>query len=353
MVKKIVFGVLLVIVGLVIWKWKDVKEFILKSERTINGTEVKLLLAKDPTFSELNQILIEKGIIEKPDVLRNHVLKNGVDTNNLEGGKYIIKGGTRIADLMNGFQRASNGQGVDEIPVKVVFNSCRDINDIGQNIAKCIAADSASIVDYILDPKTLQKYGFTKEQVPALFLPDEYQMYYDTDAEEFVAIMAEKFKEFWNESRKEKMSAIGLSSPSQVVTLASIVRAEQGKVPEEWPVIAALYLNRLKQGIRLQSDPTFKFCWGDQLDGVQRLRAKHRAIDCSYNTYKIDGLPPGPIGLTSGKVIDAVLEPAEVDYLFMCAKPDYSGEHNFTSSGSQHEKNARVYQQWLAKELEN
>src|SRR5690606_37752980 len=112
----------------------------------------------------------------------------------------------------------------------------------------------------------------------------------------------------------------------------------------EWPIIARLYLNRISQGIRLQSDPTFKFCWGDQLRGTQRLLARHRDVDCPYNTYKIDGLPPGPICIVPAKVIDAVLNPADVDYIFMCAKPDYSGEHSFTSSGDEHVKNARAYQ---------
>ena len=222
---------------------------------------------------------------------------------------------------------------------------------MASNISKCIAADSASIVDYLLAEETLKKYHFTKEQLPALFLPQQYEMYFDMDAETFVAKMAEKFKEFWTDERKAKIKSIGLTYPSEVVTLASIVYSEQGKVPAEWPIIAKLYLNRIETDQKLQSDPTFKFCWGDELDGVQRLLYKHRDIDCPYNTYKINGLPPGPIHLTPGKVIDAVLNPANVDYIYMCAKPDYSGEHNFTPSLEVHEENAAIYRTWLAEEL--
>ena len=103
--------------------------------------------------------------------------------------------------------------------------------------------------------------------------------------------------------------------------------------------------------MKLQSDPTFKFCWGRKLDGVQRLLNKHRDVDCDYNTYLHEGLPPGPIFITPAKVIDAVLSPANTNYIFMCAKPDYSGGHNFTASGREHENNAAVYRRWLANEL--
>jgi UPF0755 protein len=103
----------------------------------------------------------------------------------------------------------------------------------------------------------------------------------------------------------------------------------------------------------LQSDPTFKFCWGDQLKGVQRLLAVHRDIDCPYNTYKIKGLPPGPIYLPPVGVVEAVLNPDQNNYIFMCAKPDYTGTHNFTASGAEHAKNAKAFQNWLAAELRN
>jgi UPF0755 protein len=110
-------------------------------------------------------------------------------------------------------------------------------------------------------------------------------------------------------------------------------------------------LNRIKKGIPLQSDPTFKFCWGHELDDVQILTHKHRDIDCPYNTYKIRGLPPGPICVTPAKVVDAVLNRADVDYIYMCAKPDYSGQHNFAVSDAQHVKNAKAYQKWIRTQI--
>ncbi|TNE72171.1 MAG: endolytic transglycosylase MltG [Bacteroidetes bacterium] len=348
MFKRILLIGFLVVVCLVVWKWDRIKGFLNKDVRTTNPTEVKLLLREEPSLEELAQILTEEGIISAPEVLTSFVKENGL-TSNYAAGKYVILSGTLLADLVHGFEKNDEGHGFAEVKVKVVFNRCRDIYDVGAQISKCILADSASIVDYALDPATLSKYGFTREQLPALFIPDSYEMYFDLTAEAFVSEMAAIFRSYWTEERKQKMTDIGFSSPSQVVTLASIVYSEQGKVPEEWPVIAGLYLNRLKKGMRLQSDPTFKFCWGDKLEGVQRLLAKHRDIDCPYNTYKIDGLPPGPICLVPKEVVNAVLEPSDVNYLYMCAKPDFSGEHNFTASDAQHIRNARIYQNWLSK----
>ena len=186
-----------------------------------------------------------------------------------------------------------------------------------------------------------------------MFLPNTYKMYYDTDQKEFIERMSNEFKSFWSVERLSKLKKIGLRKPSEAVTLASVVYSEQGRVSEEWPVIAGLYLNRINQGIKLQSDPTFKFCWGDKLDGVQRLLNVHRDIDCPYNTYKINGLPPGPICIPPTEVVDAVLNRDDNNYIFMMAKPDYSGRHDFTVDYSDHERLAKIYQNWLAKEIKN
>jgi UPF0755 protein len=252
---------------------------------------------------------------------------------------------------LNGFTKNSNGNGNAEIEVEVTFNNCRDIYQMAGKVSKCLDVDSAQLISFLQSGSTLSKLGFTVEQLPALFIPDSYQMYWDSNEEMFVDRMAQEFKNFWTTERKNRLSKIGLDSPSQAVTLASVVYSEQSVNADEWPIIAGLYLNRVNQGIRLQSDPTFKFCWGDQLKGVQRLLEVHRNIDCPYNTYKINGLPPGPICLPSPKVVDAVLNRADVDYIYMCAKPDYSGRHNFAVSGAVHMRNADAFQSWLAAEL--
>ncbi len=277
----------------------------------------------------------------------------GLDASKLASGKYLIEEGTSYRNLLNGFTLNGNGNGNAEVEVDVTFNNCKDIYQLAGKVSDCLLVDSAKLVSFIENGSTLEKYGFTIEQIPALFLPNTYKMYYDTDEEQFVTRMASEFKNFWTPERTAKIAKIGLKSPSQVVTLASIVYSEQSQNPDEWPIIAGLYLNRINQGIKMQSDPTFKFCWGEELNGVQRLLAVHREINCPYNTYKINGLPPGPIYIPSTAVVDACLNRADVNYIYMCAKPDYTGKHNFAVSGSEHTQNATVFQNWLAKELKD
>ena len=350
MVKKI--GVLFVLVVLVIGflQRERILQFFKNDSRTINAAEVKLLLRETPTLSSLIEELTANGVIENGKEFRSYVTDNEIDSTDFAAGKYIILSGTQLSNLVNGFVKNEEGQGNDEVKVNVVFNRCNTIEDIGANISKCILADSSSIVEYIKNDSTLAKYGFTIEQIPALFIPQDYAMYFDTDAARFVAFMAERFKEFWTAERYAKLKSVGLTSPSQAVTIASIVYAEQSQMSEEWPIIAKLYLNRINQGIFLQSDPTFRFCWGDKLDGVERLLNVHKAIDCPYNTYKYPGLPPGPICIPPAEVVDAVLNPADVNYIFMCGKPGGQG-HNFAVTNAQHERNVAEYRVWLREYL--
>ena len=348
MAKKIVLLTVVLGVVLAAMNYERIFGMFEKPSRTVNEVEVKILLKEDPTFVFLLEELKGKGVLENIAEARDVAKEIELDTNNLAGGKFVILSGSFVKDVLKGFEKDETGKGRSEQLVNVYFNNCRDIEDVSKNISTCIAADSTSLSEYILNPETLEKYGFSLKQMPAMFLPKQYEMEFDTDAEEFVAIMAGKFKEFWAEERLQKLRDVGLNYPSQAVTVASIVYSEQSTKKEEWPIIAKLYLNRLKKGMKLQSDPTFKFCWGDELEGVERLTFKHRDIDCEYNTYKINGLPPGPICITPASVVDAVLNPADVNYLFMCAKPDYSKEHNFTASDREHINNANAYQRWLS-----
>jgi len=342
-----IFIFILIVVCLGYYNRSRIKEWWYGMEQSINRQEVTFLLREDISFDSLSTLLIQKGVLDDTIVFNKEVREQFLTDQTVDAGKYTILSATRIDRLVNGFRRIENGHALAEKKVNLVFNHCRTISDLAQNIAKCISADSASIAQHIHDQRTLDKYHFTLQQIPAMFIPDKYQIYYDTSAEEFIEFMAEQFNAYWNYERLQKMRQLGLSKPSQVVTLASIVYSEQAKVKDEWAVIARLYLNRLEKGMKLQSDPTFKFCWGNDLDGKRRLLAKHRDIECAYNTYKIVGLPPGPICLVSKSVLNAVLNPDTNDYLFMCAKPDYSGMHNFTHSATEHIKNARQYQKWL------
>lgn len=346
MVKKIGIIALLAVVAVGYWKRHSIMALLgEKPKRTINTSEVKLLFRTPPSFFELKKELVAKGVVANASDLDKTASEFDFDSTKLCAGKYVILSGTRLNNLLDGFQMAENGHGKKEVKVNVIFNNCIDIPDVGGNISKCILADSTSIVDYILAESTLQKYGFTKEQIPALFLRQQYEMYFDTDAETFVRFMADEFKAFWSEERMQKLKKVGLNSPSEASTIASIVISEQSRFSDEWAIIAKTYLNRVKKGMRLEADPTFKFCWPDRLKGVEHLLNKHKRIDCPYNTYLYAGIPPGPICLTSKKAIDAVLNPANVDYIFLCG--DGTGRHKFAKSLAEHNRNAEAYRKWL------
>jgi UPF0755 protein len=321
---------------------------------TLNNSASFTYFIKAPiTVEELAEDLRKQGIIDKVDAFMDVAEYKELKKENIALGKYIIAPGTQYRTLLNGFTLNSAGNGNAEVEVDVTFNNCRDVYQMAGKISTKLAIDSLKLVDYLTQSETLKKYGFTAEQFPALFLPNTYKMYFDTDEKQFVARMATEFKNFWTPARLAKLKDVGLKSPSEAVTLASIVYSEQSRNKEEWPIIAGLYLNRIKQGIKLQSDPTFKFCWGDKLEGVQRLLNVHRDIVCAYNTYKINGLPPGPICIPPAEVVDAVLNRDANKYIFMMAKPDYSGLHDFAIEYSKHLKYAKIYQNWLANELKN
>jgi UPF0755 protein len=351
MFKKVMLTIL-ILGGIGLFVVKDkIGLYFAGNKKCINDKELVFIFKDSSGLKALATVLFEKQIIDDVESFVKVGEYKKLNSSNLALGKYIILPQTNYKTLLNGFTLNSNGNGNAEVEVNVTFNNCKTIEQMAGKIAQCIMVDSADLVSFLSQNEVLSKYGFTAAQLPSMFLPNTYKMFYDTDEAAFVERMAMEFRNFWTPERKTKMLNVGLKSPSEVVTLASIVYSEQGRIQAEWPIIAGLYLNRIQKGIRLQSDPTFKFCWGDELDHVQRLLHVHRDIDCAYNTYKINGLPPGPICIPPSKVVDAVLNRAKVDYIFMCAKADYSGEHNFAVSGAEHEKNAVVFQKWLGQEL--
>jgi UPF0755 protein len=231
-------------------------------------------------------------------------------------------------------------------PVKVTFNTVRTKEQLAGKVAKNIEADSLSIITLLNDADFCAKYGFDRYKIITLFLPNTYEFYWNTSAEDFVERMAKEYKNFWNEERKQKAKKIGLTQ-SEVATLASIVQAEQSIHRSEWPMVAGLYMNRINKGMMLQSDPTLIFAIGDFT--INRVLNKDKEIESPYNTYKHIGLPPGPILLPETKAIDAVLNFEKHEFVYMCAKEDLSGYHNFSKTLSQHNIYAQRYREALNK----
>jgi len=316
-------------------------------KETLNLVDTDFYIPTSTTIEELKELLISNDIIDDKKGFQAVLDYKEFKDNKVAPGKYIIAPKTEYNTLINGFTLNNIGNGNKEVEVEVTFNNCKDISDIAGKVSHQIEMDSIAFMHYILSDSILQKFGFNQARIGALFLPNTYRLYWDTDHIEFVDRMAIEFKKFWTAERIAKLQQVGLKSQSDAVTLASIVYKEQDKYPEEWKTIAGLYLNRIRQGWLLQSDPTFRFCWGDELDGVERLTYEHRDRDCPYNTYLYAGLPPGPIFIPPPEVVDAVLNAENNNYMYMCAKPKGDGLHNFAKTLAQHNRNAAEFQQWI------
>ncbi len=235
----------------------------------------------------------------------------------------------------------------NQVATFVTFSYGRTLADIAEPMTKNIAVSATEFLQAVDTYIATNKDGFTKETIIGMFIPNTYQVYYTITSKELVEKLNKEYHNFWDADRTAKAEALGLT-PKEVSVLASIVQAESVK-GDESPIIAGLYYNRLKRGIPLQADPTLVFAAGDFT--IKRVLNKHKEIDSPYNTYKYQGLPPGPINMPSIQSIDAVLNYKKHTYIFMCAKEDFSGYHNFTSSLSQHNVNAKKYQRALSAEM--
>lgn len=251
----------------------------------------------------------------------------------IKPGKYLLDKGLNTNEILN-MLRSGNQQ-----PVLVTFNNLRFFTELAGDISKYIEPDSVELLQKFMDPAVHEKYGFSQSNFHCMFIPNTYEFYWTTTADQFLERMAMEYKRFWNEKRREKANELGLT-PEEVTTVASIVQEETNKSDEK-PIVAGLYLNRIKRGMPLQADPTVKFALGNF--HIKRVLNSHLAIDSPYNTYKYAGLPPGPINFPEISSIEAVLNAVKTPYIYMCARQDFSGYHNFAKSLSAHLENARKY----------
>ena len=234
------------------------------------------------------------------------------------------------------FRRLRNGQ---QTPLMLTIPESRTMPLLAASLSRKLMLDSATITNALADSACCAQLGYTPQTIPALFVPNTYEVYWNMSIDNLLERMKREHDSFWNSERQRKAEAIGLS-PVEVCTMASIIDEETANTQEK-PMIAGMYLNRLQKGMPLQADPTVKFALGDF--AIRRIRHAMLAIDSPYNTYMYEGLPPGPIKIASIKGIDAVLNRVSHDYLFMCAKEDFSGTHNFARTYQEHQKNATRY----------
>jgi UPF0755 protein len=233
----------------------------------------------------------------------------------------------------------------NQTPVKVTFNNVRTKEDLAEKITRNLEINENQFMKFVMDSVYIRKFGFEEETIISMFIPNTYEVWWNTSPENLFDRMYREYENFWTEARKEKARNLGLNQV-EVSTLASIVQAETQK-SDERARVAGVYMNRLRIRMPLQADPTLVFAIGDF--SIKRVLNVHKEIESPYNTYKYAGLPPGPINLPEISALDAVLNYEDHQYLYFCAKDDFSGYHAFATNLTDHMNNARRYQNALNK----
>ena len=304
----------------------------------VTGNEKYLYIKTGSDYDALIDNLKKKDMLKHVSSFAAAAEKMNLAAN-VKPGRYLLKKGMTNRSLIN-MIKAGNQE-----PVKLKFQNIRKKENFAAYLASNLEADSLSFIRVLDSVPLISKYGFNQDNVYTMFIPNTYEMYWNVNPVDFFERMQKEYDKFWNPERKQKATSLNLT-PAQVYTLASIVDAE-ALYDKEMPIIAGLYLNRLNKGILLQADPTVIFANNDYT--VKRVTNKLLQVQSLYNTYKYAGLPPGPIMMPSIKAIDAVLNREQNNYIYMCAKEDFSGYHNFAETKAEHEVNAKKYREALNK----
>lgn len=318
----------------------------------IAGATVLWLLVSSPAVALPGRLYIQSGsgYGAVADSLEGRVISMGrfkavarlmgYGDGSVRGGAYMLADGMTYRQVVGMLRSGA------QTPVKVTFNNMRTLPQLAGRVAQQVEADSAALLAAMTAAGVAADCGIAPAEVSALFLPDTYEVYWTISPQAFVGRMKREYDGFWNGDRRDRLAALGMT-PEQAVTLASIVYEETKRV-DEMPRVAGVYINRLRRGMPLQADPTLKFALGDF--ALRRLLDRDKQVDSPYNTYKYAGLPPGPICMPSKKAVDAVLGYEKHGYLYFCARPDYSGYHNFSATLAGHNANARRYREFLNRE---
>jgi len=265
--------------------------------------------------------------------------------NVIKAGKYDLKKGMNNNELVNLLRSGK------QTPVKLAFNNQDSLEKLAGRIAQQIEPDSITILNTMKDKKFLEKNNFTLQTALGMYIPNSYEVYWNTSAKKFRAKMLNEYKRFWTSKRKAKAKKQNLTI-NQAITLASIVQKETASVSER-TTVAGLYLNRYHNKWPLQADPTIIFALKQKYGQdkvIKRVLLKDLEIKSKYNTYKNIGIPPGPISMPDISSIKAVLNPKKHDYFYMCADVNNFGKHAFAKTLAQHNRNAAKYQRWISQQ---
>lgn len=339
-IKKILLAIVLIGLAVAAYFAYFVYGAMFSPNTAFDTDTVSIYISRDSNYQDVKKQLepiLED--IESFDALANQ--KKYV--NNIKSGHYIIEKGMTNNDIINRIRR-------NNIPVRVTFNNQETIEKLAGRIATQIDADSLTLLEAMTDKTFLKENGFKEETALGMYLPNSYELFWNSSAEGFRNRMLKEYKAFWNDSRKAKAKKLNLTE-AEVIALASIVY-EESKQSKEQPRIAGVYLNRIRIGMPLQADPTIRFAayklpkYSNTI--IKRVLNVHKEIESPYNTYANLGLPPGLIAMPDISAIDAVLNHEKHKYLYFVADAKRIGFHKFAKTLVQHNANARLYHNYLS-----
>ena len=336
--KKII-GIVSVVVaaGLIIYGYIMYRQ-IFAGNTKFSEKEIFVNIPTDATFEDVKSIMAT--YVEDMERFERTASKKSYPTN-VKAGHFLLKKGMNSNDIVNALRQ--------NVPVQLAFNNQERMEDFAGRVASQLEPDSLKLMTAFTDAEFLKENGFNDTNALCMYVPNSYEFFWNISAEKFRDRMAKEYRKFWNPDRTAKAEKLGLT-PIEVYILASIVHKETVKTDER-PRVAGVYLNRLKQGIKLEADPTVIYAMKKQANDfslvVKRVLNKDLLTNSPYNTYMYEGLPPGPIAMPDISAIDAVLNPESHNYIFFCASVTNFGYHEFAVTPAQHEVNRQKYVAWI------
>lgn len=336
--KKIISIVSIVVIsGLIIYGFVLIGR-IFSSNTKFTEKEVYVHVPTDATYQQaLDSLALYVDNLDRFEMVANKMSY----PENVKSGRFLLTKGMNSYDLVKAMRY--------NVPVKLAFNNQERIENLAGRVGSQIEADSLSLLNSFKDSIFLKENDFTEDNVLSMFIANTYEVYWNTSAEKFRDKMIKEYRNFWNEERVAKAKKQGLS-PTEATTLASIVHKESVK-KDERPRIAGVYLNRLRLGMPLQADPTVIYAKkkkdNDFNQVIKRVFYNDLFLTSPYNTYKVIGLPPGPIAMPDITALEAVLDPEKNDFIYFCASVDRFGYHEFAATLEEHNVNAKKYSNWI------
>ncbi len=299
------------------------------------------LINSDEKFITINEKIEFNQLIKslERDTIINDILSFSVLSKIMEYQENIKEGAYKVKTNMSNYDMITMLRSGNQTPINITFSYARKMDDLAEKITEKLKISKDDLINYLYS--NIKDYNdFNKSDIISIFLPDTYEVYWNISPKKLTEKMFKEYNKFWNNERLAKLNKINLNQKEAIV-LASIV-ASESRMLDEADIIAGVYMNRLNRNMRLQADPTLVFAANDYT--IRRVLNKHKKIKSPYNTYIHKGLPPGPIRLASKNYIDAVLNYEKHEYIYMCAKEDFSGYHAFAKNLTDHNRNAKKFQ---------